>query len=67
LLLARYGKPGRPQRTLPKMSAETLADMVGTTPSRVTFFMNKFKRLGFIADNGRLTIKSALLNVVLHE
>lgn len=65
--LARYGKPGRPKRILPRMSHETLADMVGTTPSRVTFFMNKFKRSGFIADNGRLTIKRALLNVVLHE
>lgn len=67
LRLAGYGKPGRPQRTLPRMSHETLANLAGTTAARVTFFMNKFKRSGFIAGNGRLTIKSALLDVVLRD
>jgi len=67
LLLARYGQPDAPQRVLPKMSQKTLAEMVGTTRSRVNFFMNKFKRLGFIEDDGELKINSSLLNVVLHE
>jgi len=67
LRLAGYGKPGRPQRTLPTMSHETLANLAGTTAARVTFFMRKFKRSGFIAGNGRLTIKSALLDVVLRD
>ena len=67
LLLARYGQEDAPQRVVPKMSQKTLAEMVGTTRSRVNFFMNKFKRLGFIEDNGELTINASLLSVVLHE
>jgi CRP-like cAMP-binding protein len=67
LLLARYGDADRPPRVLPKLSQETLAEMVGTTRSRVNFFMNKFRRLGFIHYNGGLTIDSSLLTVVLHE
>ena len=67
LLLARYGKEGGAQRVLPKVSQETLAEMVGTTRSRVNFFMNKFKKLGFIDYNGDITIHSSLLSVVLHD
>ncbi len=67
LLLARYGQQDVPQRVLPKMSQKTLAEMVGTTRSRVNFFMNKFKRLGFIEGNGELKINNSLLSVVLHE
>jgi CRP/FNR family cyclic AMP-dependent transcriptional regulator len=67
LLLARYGKQDQPHQVLPKISQETLAEMVGTTRSRVNFFMNKFKKLGFIKYNGGLHIDSSLLSVVLHE
>jgi len=69
LLLARYGKQDKPTRTVPKISQETLAKMVGTTRSRVNFFLNKFKRLGFIDYEGGkpLTIDSSLLSVVLHD
>ncbi len=67
LLLARYGKEDRPHGVLPKMSQETLAEMVGTTRSRVNFFMNKFRKLGFIEYNGGLQINTSLLSVVLHE
>jgi CRP-like cAMP-binding protein len=67
LLLARYGKEDAPQRTLPKLSQETLAEMVGTTRSRVNFFMNKFRRLGLIEYNGTLKINSSLLSIVLHD
>ncbi len=67
LLLARYGQQDAPQRVVPKLSQKTLAEMVGTTRSRVNFFMNKFKRLGFIEENGELTINASLLSVVLHE
>jgi CRP-like cAMP-binding protein len=67
LLLARYGDDDKPQRELPNLSQETLAEMVGTTRSRVNFFMNKFRKLGFIKYNGGLTINSSLLSVVLHE
>src|SRR6201997_192157 len=67
LLLARYGKQEQPVRTLPKVSQETLASMVGTTRSRVNFFMNKFRKLGFIEYNGRITVNKSLLTVVLHE
>ena len=67
LLLARYGKQDQPIRILPKVSQETLASMVGTTRSRVNFFMNKFRKLGFIEYNGVLKIKRALLSVVLHD
>jgi CRP/FNR family transcriptional regulator, cyclic AMP receptor protein len=67
LLLARYGKEDEPQRLLPKMPQETLAEMVGTTRSRVNFFMNKFRKLGFIKYNGGLQIDPSLLSVVLHD
>jgi len=67
LLLARYGKGDKPQRVLPKVSQETLAEMVGTTRSRVNFFMNKFKTLGFIEYNGGLKINPSLLTVVVHD
>jgi CRP/FNR family cyclic AMP-dependent transcriptional regulator len=67
LLLARYGKEDKPQRVLPKISQETLAEMVGTTRSRVNFFMNKFKKLGFIKYNSGLQINASLLSVVLHD
>jgi CRP/FNR family cyclic AMP-dependent transcriptional regulator len=67
LLLARYGKEDRPHGVLPKMSQEMLAEMVGTTRSRVNFFMNKFRKLGFIEYNGGLQINTSLLSVVLHE
>lgn len=67
LLLARYGKQDKPQRVLPKISQEMLAEMVGTTRSRVNFFMNKFRRLGFIKYNGGLQINTSLLSVVLHD
>jgi len=67
LLLARYGKRDTTHRVLPKMSQETLAEMVGTTRSRVNFFMNKFKKLGFIEYNGGLRINDSLLSIVLHD
>jgi CRP-like cAMP-binding protein len=67
LLLARYGKEDRTTRTLPRLSQETLAEMVGTTRSRVNFFMNKFRKLGFIQYNGGLKINNSLLSVVLHD
>jgi CRP/FNR family transcriptional regulator, cyclic AMP receptor protein len=66
LLLARYGKPDQPLR-IPKVSQETLAEMVGTTRSRVNFFMNKFRDLGFIEYNGEIKVNSSLLTVVLHD
>jgi len=67
LLLARYGKDDQPHGVLPKVSQEMLAEMVGTTRSRVNFFMNKFRKLGFIKYNGGLQINTSLLSVVLHE
>jgi CRP/FNR family transcriptional regulator, cyclic AMP receptor protein len=68
LLLARYGKQDQPQKVLPKISQETLAEMIGTTSSRVNFFMNKFRKLGFIQyDDGGLHINDSLLSVVLYE
>jgi CRP-like cAMP-binding protein len=67
LLLARYGKEAEPQKLLPKVSQEMLAEMIGTTRSRVNLFMNKFKKLGFIHTNGGLHIDSSLLSVVLHD
>jgi CRP/FNR family transcriptional regulator, cyclic AMP receptor protein len=67
LLLARYSKQDQPQKMLPKISQETLAEMVGTTRSRVNMFMNKFRKLGFIDYNGKIEIHSSLLSVVLHE
>ena len=67
LLLARYGGRGASDRTLPRVSQETLAEMVGTTRSRVNFFMNKFRDLGFIDYNGDLRVNTSLLSVVLHD
>jgi CRP-like cAMP-binding protein len=67
LLLARYGKKDQPQKVLASISQETLAEMIGTTRSRVNLFMNKFKKLGFIHTNGGLHINSSLLSVVLHD
>lgn len=69
LLLARYGQPHKPMRVLPRVSQETLAEMVGTTRSRVNFFLNKFKKMGFIQYDGErpITIDSSLLSVVLHD
>jgi CRP-like cAMP-binding protein len=67
LLLARYGREDQPQGILPKMSQESLAEMIGTTRSRVNFFMNRFRKLGFIKYNGGLQINTSLLTVVLHE
>jgi CRP/FNR family transcriptional regulator, cyclic AMP receptor protein len=67
LLIARYGKPQGPRRLLPRISQQVLAEMVGTTRSRVNFFMNKFRKLGFIEYNGGLKIHDALLSVVLHD
>jgi CRP/FNR family cyclic AMP-dependent transcriptional regulator len=67
LLLARYGKEDEPHGTLPKLSQEVLAEMIGTTRSRVNFFMNKFRKLGFIEYNGGLKINTSLLSVVLHD
>ena len=67
LLLARYGEPEASHRALPKLSQETLAEMVGTTRSRVNFFMNKFRKLGFIDYNGDLKINNSLLSVVLRD
>jgi CRP-like cAMP-binding protein len=67
LLLARYGQEPQPQKMLPKITQEMLAEMIGTTRSRVNFFMNKFRKLGFIKYNGGLHINTSLLSVVLHE
>ena len=67
LLLAHFGKDGKPEVAIPKISQETLAEMVGTTRSRVNFFMNRFRKLGFVRYNGELEIHSSLLNVVLHD
>jgi CRP/FNR family transcriptional regulator, cyclic AMP receptor protein len=67
LLLANFGKEGRPEPIVGKFSQEMLAEMIGTTRSRVSFFMNKFRKLGFIEYNGKLEIHNSLLNVVLHD
>ena len=67
LLLAHFGKEGTPEPIIPKMSQETLADMIGTTRSRVSFFLNKFRKLGFIDYNGGMHVHSSLLNIVLHD
>jgi CRP/FNR family cyclic AMP-dependent transcriptional regulator len=67
LLIARYGKEEQPEKVIAKISQETLAEMIGTTRSRVSFFMNKFRRLGFIKYNGTLEINSSLLRVMLHD
>jgi CRP/FNR family transcriptional regulator, cyclic AMP receptor protein len=67
LLLANFGKDSRPEPVIAKVSQETLAEMIGTTRSRVSFFMNKFRKLGLIDYNGHLEVHRSLLNVVLHE
>ena len=67
LLLANFGKEGKPEAVIPSMTQETLAEIIGTTRSRVSFFMNKFRKLGFIEYNGKLSVHSSLLNVVLHD
>jgi len=67
LLLANFGKEGKPEPIIAKISQETLAEMIGTTRSRVSFFMNKFRKLGFIRYNGHIEVHSSLLNLVLHE
>ena len=67
LLLANFGKEGKPEPIIAKVSQETLAEMIGTTRSRVSFFMNKFRKLGFIEYNGSIAVHSSLLNVVLHD
>jgi CRP/FNR family transcriptional regulator, cyclic AMP receptor protein len=67
LLMAEFGKPGEPETFIPKITQETLAEMIGTTRSRVSFFMNRFRKLGFIEYNGRIQVHKSLLNVVLHD
>jgi CRP/FNR family cyclic AMP-dependent transcriptional regulator len=67
LLLAHFGKEGKPEAAIPKISQETLAEMVGTTRGRVNFFMNRFRKLGFVRYNGKLEVHSSLLSVVLHD
>jgi CRP/FNR family cyclic AMP-dependent transcriptional regulator len=67
LLMAEFGKPGELEQYIPKISQETLAEMIGTTRSRVSFFMNRFRKLGFIEYNGRIKVHKSLLDVVLHE
>jgi CRP/FNR family transcriptional regulator, cyclic AMP receptor protein len=67
LLMAEFGKPGEPETLIPKITQETLADMIGTTRSRVSFFMNRFRKLGFLEYNGRIRVHKSLLNVVLHD
>jgi CRP/FNR family transcriptional regulator, cyclic AMP receptor protein len=67
LLLAHFGKEGKPEAVISKISQETLAEMIGTTRSRVSFFMNKFRKMGFVHYNGGLHVHSSLLNIVLHD
>jgi CRP/FNR family cyclic AMP-dependent transcriptional regulator len=67
LLMAEFGKPGQVQTLIPKITQESLAEMIGTTRSRVSFFMNRFRNLGFIEYNGRILVHKSLLNVVLHD
>jgi CRP-like cAMP-binding protein len=67
LLIARYGKAEQPEKSVAKISQETLAEMIGTTRSRVSVFMNKFRRLGYIEYNGELHINSSLLRVIFHD
>ena len=67
LLMAEFGQPGGPEMLLPKISQETLAEMIGTTRSRVSFFMNRFRKLGFIDYDGQIRVHKSLLNVVLHD
>jgi len=67
LLMAEFGSRDRPESTIPKISQETLAEMIGTTRSRVSFFMNRFRKLGFVEYDGRIRVHKSLLNVVLHD
>jgi CRP-like cAMP-binding protein len=67
LLLAHFGKEGTAEPVIPKISQETLAEMIGTTRSRVSFFLNKFRKLGFIDYNGDMRVHSSLLNMLLHD
>jgi CRP/FNR family cyclic AMP-dependent transcriptional regulator len=67
LLMAEFGKAGEPESVIPKITQESLAEMIGTTRSRVSFFMNRFRKLGFIQYNGRITVHKSLLNVILHD
>ena len=67
LLMAEFGEPGHPESLIPKITQETLAEMIGTTRSRVSFFMNRFRKLGFIEYNGRIRVHKSLLNLVLHD
>jgi CRP-like cAMP-binding protein len=67
LLMAEFGKPGEPVPLIPKISQETLAEMIGTTRSRVSFFMNRFRKLGFVEYDARIRVHKSLLNVILHD
>jgi CRP/FNR family cyclic AMP-dependent transcriptional regulator len=67
LLMAEFGQPGEPESLIPKITQETLAEMIGTTRSRVSFFMNRFRQHGFIEYNGRIRVNKSLLNVILHD
>ena len=67
LLMAEFGQEGKPETLIPHITQETLADMIGTTRSRVSFFMNRFRRLGFIEYNGRIRVHKSLLNIILHD
>ena len=67
LLMAEFDEPGKPEHLIPRITQETLAEMVGTTRSRVSFFMNRFRKLGFIEYNGRIRVHKSLLNVILHD
>ena len=67
LLMAEFGKAGEPETLIPKITQETLAEMIGTTRSRVSFFMNRFRKLGFVEYNGRIRVNKSLLNIILHD
>jgi CRP/FNR family cyclic AMP-dependent transcriptional regulator len=67
LLMAEFGKPGEPETLIPPITQETLAEMIGTTRSRVSFFMNRFRKMGFVEYNGRIRVHKSLLNVILHD
>jgi CRP-like cAMP-binding protein len=67
LLMAEFGQPGEPESMIPQITQESLAEMIGTTRSRVSFFMNRFRKLGFIEYNGRIKVHKSLLNVILHD
>jgi len=67
MMMAEFGKPGEPETLIPRITQETLAEMVGTTRSRVSFFMNRFRKLGLIEYNGRIRVHKSLTNVILHD